>query len=325
MKVHRRELLRLAAGGAVLPFAWSSAEAQTYSTRPVHILVGFPAGGPVDIAARLIAPWLSERLGQTFIVENLPGQSGNLATEAVVRAPPDGSTLLLCGPVNTINTTLFPNLAFNFTRDIAPVASLFRVPLVLEVNPNVAARSVPEFLALARAQPGRIRVGYAGRGTPQHIGIELFKRMAGVDLTLVPYLGSPPALTDLLSGQVDAMFDPLPSSIAHIRRGALLPLAVTSLDRSEALPNVPSMSDYVPGYEAGSWFGIGAPKETPHGIIRRLNDAVNAGLSDLNIRARLAALGGTVTVQSATDFASFIAEETERFAELIRIAAITAE
>lgn len=325
MKFHRRELLRLAAGGAVLPFAWSCAGAQINPTRPVRILVGFPAGGPVDIAARLIAPWLSERLDQTFVVENLPGESGNLATEAVVRAPPDGSTLLLCGPVNTINTTLFQNLAFNFMLDISPVASLFRVPLVLEVNPNVAARTVPEFLALARAQPGRIKVGYAGRGTPQHIGIEMFKRMAGVDLTLVPYLGSPPALIALLSGQVDAMFDPLPSSIAHIRSGALLPLAVTSLDRSEALPDVPSMSDFVPGYQAGSWFGIGAPKDTPEGIIRRLNDAVNAGLSDLNIRARLADLGGTATPQSPSDFASFIAEETERFAELIRIAAISAE
>ena len=325
MKLHRRELLRLAAAGAVLPVAWSCARVQTYARRPARILVGFPAGGPVDIAARLIAPWLSGRLGQPFVVENLPGESGNLATAAVVSAPPDGSTLLLCGPVNTINTTLFPNLAFNFTRDIAPVASLFRVPLVLEVNPNIPARSVPEFLALARAQPGRIRVGYAGRGTPQHIGIELFERMAGVDLTLVPYLGSPPALADLLGGRVDAMFDPLPSSIAHIRRGALLPLAVTSLDRSQALPNVPSMSDFVPGYEAGSWFGLGAPKDTPHGIVGRLNDAVNAGLGDPGIRARLADLGGTPTAQSPADFASFIARETERFAELIRLAAITAQ
>ena len=325
MRFHRRELLRLAAGGAALPFISSFAAAHTNSTRPVRILVGFPAGGPVDIAARLIAPWLSARLGQPFAVENLPGESGNRAAEAVVRAPPDGSTLLLCGPVNTINTTLFRHLTFNFTRDIAPVASLFRVPLVLEVNPRVAARTVPEFLALARARPGRIRVGYAGRGTPQHIGIEMFKLMAGVDLTLVPYLGSPPALTDLLSGQVDAMFDPLPSSIAHIRRGALLPLAVTSRDRSEALPNVPSMSDFIPGYEAGSWFGIGAPRDTPEGVIRRLNDAVNAGLGDLSIRARLADLGGTATARSPGEFASFIAEETDRFAELIRIAAITAE
>lgn len=324
MDVHRREFLRFAAGGAVLPFAWQCTGAQTYPTGPVRIVVGFPAGGPVDIAARLIAPWLSEQFGQPFVVENLPGESGNLATKAVVNAPPDGSTLLLCGPVNTINTTLFQDLEFDFTRDIAPVASLFRVPLVVEVNPTIPARTVPEFLALAKAQPGKIKVGYAGRGTPQHIGIELFKMMAGVDLTLVPYLGSPPALADLLRGEVDAMFDPLPSSIAHIRGGKLLPLAVTSLTRSEAMPNVPPMSDFVPGYEAGSWFGIGAPKNTPARIIRRLNDAVNAGLGDLKIRARLAELGGTATPQSPSEFGSFISKETERFADVIRTAKITA-
>jgi tripartite-type tricarboxylate transporter receptor subunit TctC len=324
MDVHRRKFLRFAAGGAVLPFASQCTGAQTYPTGPVRILVGFPAGGPVDIAARLITPWLSEQFGQTFLAENLPGESGNLATKAVVKAPPDGSTLLLCGPVNTINTTLFQDLEFDFTRDIAPVASLFRVPLVVEVNPKIPARTVAEFLALAKAQPGKIKVGYAGRGTPQHIGIELFKMMAGVDLTLVPYLGSPPALADLLSGKVDAMFDPLPSSIAHIRGGKLLPLAVTSLTRSEAMPNVPSMSDFVPGYEAGSWFGIGAPKNTPAGIIRRLNDAVNVGLGDLKIGARLAELGGTATPKSPGEFGSFISKETERFADVIRTAKITA-
>jgi tripartite-type tricarboxylate transporter receptor subunit TctC len=322
--VHRRELLRFAAGGAVLPFAWQCAGAQTYPTGPVRILVGFPAGGPVDIAARLIAPWLSERFGQPFVVENLPGESGNLATKAAVNAPADGSTLLLCGPVNTINTTLFPNLGFDFTRDIAAVASLFGVPLIVEVNPSVPAHTVPEFLALARSQPGRIKVGYAGRGTPQHIGIELFKMMAGVDLTLVPYLGSPPALAALFSGEVDAMFDPLPSSIGHVRSGKLLPLAVTSLTRSEALPDVPPMSDFVPGYEAGSWFGLGAPKNTAESIIKRLNDAVNAGLGDLKIKARLAELGGTATPRSPSDFASFLARETERFALVIRKADITA-
>lgn len=324
MGVHRRELLRLAAGGAVLPFVWQCAGPQAYPTGPVRILAGFPAGGPVDIAARLIAPWLSGQFDRPFVVENLTGESGNLATKAVVNAPPDGSTLLLCGPVNTINTTLFPNLGFDFSRDIAPVASLFSVPLVIEVNPTIPARTVPEFLALAKAQPGKIKVGYAGRGTPQHIGIELFKMMAGVDFTLVPYLGSPPALADLLSGKVDAMFDPLPSSIAYIRGGKLLPLAVTSPSRSEAMPNVPPMSDFVPGYEAGSWFGIGAPKNTPAGIIRRLNDAVNAGLGDPKIRARLAQLGGTATPQSPGEFGSFISKETERFADVIHTAKITA-
>jgi tripartite-type tricarboxylate transporter receptor subunit TctC len=324
MDVHRRELLRLAAGGAVLPFVWQCTGARTYPTGPVRILVGFPAGGPVDIAARLIAPWLSEQLGQPFEVENLPGESGNVATKAVVNAPPDGSTLLLCGPVNAINTTLFQNLGFDFTRDIAPVASLFGVPLVIEVNPSVPARTVPEFLALAKSRPGRVKVGYAGRGTPQHIGIELFQMMAGVDFTLVPYLGSPPALVDLLSGKVDAMFDPLPSSIAHIRDGRLIPIAVTSLSRSEALPNVPPMSEFVPGYEAGSWFGLVAPKSTPDSIIKRLNNAVNAGLGDFKIKARLAELGATSTPQSPSDFASFLGKETERFAVVIRAAKITA-
>lgn len=324
MGVHRRELLRLAAGGFVLPFAGQSAGGRSYPAGPVRIIAGFPGGGPVDIAARLIAPWLSEHFGRPFVVENLTGESGNLATKAVVNAPPDGSTLLLCGPVNTINTTLFPNLRFNFSRDIAPVASLFSVPLVVEVNPTVPARTVREFLALARAQPGKIKVGYAGRGTPQHVGIELFKMMAGVDVTLVPYLGSPPALADLLIGKVDAMFDPLPSSIAYIRGGKLLPLAVTSPTRSAALPHVPPMRDFVPGYEAGSWFGIGAPKSTPAGIIRRLNDAVNAGLGSRKIRARLAELGGTATPRSPSEFGSFIATETERFAGVIRKAKITA-
>lgn len=325
MGVHRRELLRLAAGGAVLPFIAQCAGPQIYPTGPTRILVGFPAGGPVDIAARLIAPWLSEQFSRPFVVENLPGESGNLATKAVVSAPPDGSTLLLCGPVNTINTTLFQNLGFDFSRDIAPVASLFSVPLVVEVNPNFPIQSVPEFLALAKSQPGRIRVGYAGRGTPQHIAIELFKMMAGVDLTLVPYLGSPPVLADLLRGKVDAMFDPLPSSIGHIRRGSLRPLAVTSLARSRALPHVPTMSDFVPGYQAGSWFGIGAPKNTPDAIVRRLNDAVNAGLGDPNIKARLAELGGTSTAQSKSEFGAFLANETERFALVIRTAKITAQ
>ena len=324
MGVYRRELLRLAAGGTVLPFVGQCAGSQIFPTGPIRILVGFPAGGPVDIAARLIAPWLSEQFGQPFVVENLPGESGNLATKAVVNAPPDGSTLLLCGPVNTINTTLFENLGFDFSRDITPVASLFSVPLVVEVNPSFQAHSVPEFLALAKSQPGRIEVGYAGRGTPQHIAIELFKLMAGVDITLVPYLGSLPVLADLLRGEVDAMFDPLPSSIAHIRRGKLVPLAVTSLTRSEALPNVPTMSDFVPGYEAGSWFGIGAPKKTPDNIVRRLNEAVNAGLGDLKIKVRLAELGGTATAKSPRDFAKFLAKETERFALVIRTAKITA-
>jgi tripartite-type tricarboxylate transporter receptor subunit TctC len=241
-----------------------------------------------------------------------------------VKAVPDGHTLLLCGPVNTINTTLFPNLDFNFTRDITPVASISRVPLVVVVNPTVEARTVPEFLALAKAHPGQIKVAYAGRGTPQHIGIELFKIMAGVDLTLVPYLGSAPALADLLSGKLHAMFDPIPSSITHINSGKLIPLAVTSVTPSEALPDVPVMSDFVPGYEAGSWFGIGAPKSTPDSVISWLNAEVNAGLSDPKIKARLAELGATVTPLSSAEFGLFVASETERFATVIRKAGISA-
>jgi tripartite-type tricarboxylate transporter receptor subunit TctC len=323
MKLARREFLRMAAGGVAIPFTSPIAWAQAYPTGPVRILVGFPPGGAVDVAARVISPWLSEQLGQPFRVENLPGESGNLATRAVAKAPPDGSTLLLCGPVNTINTILFQNLDFDFTRDIAPVASISRVPLVVEVNPTVEARTVAEFLALAKAHPGRLKVAYAGRGTPQHIGIELFKMMAGVDLTLVPYLGSAPALADLLNGQVDAMFDPMPSSIAHIRSGRLIPLAMTSPTRSEALPNVPAMSEFIPGYEAGSWYGIGAPKNTPDHVIRTLNREINAGLSDPKIKARLADLGATAIPQSPADFGSFIASETERFATVIRTARIT--
>lgn len=322
MDVHRRGLLRFAAGGAALPFVWQCTGARTYPAGPVRILAGFPAGGPVDIAARLIAPWLSAQLGQPFAVENLTGESGNRATRAVVDSPPDGSTLLLCGPVNAINTTLFPGLGFDFSRDIAPVASLFGVPLVVEVNPGVPARTVPEFLALARSRP--IKVGYAGRGTPQHIAIERFRMMAGVDLALVPYLGSPPALADLLDGKVDAMFDPLPSSIGLVRAGKLRPLAVTGPARSDALPDVPAMSAFVPGYEAGSWFGIGAPRNTPESIVKTLNDAVNAGLGDPKIRARVAAIGGTATPRSPADFAAFIASETDRFAQVIHAAKITA-
>jgi tripartite-type tricarboxylate transporter receptor subunit TctC len=298
--------------------------AQAYPSRPVRVVVGFPPGGPVDIAARVIGPWLSERLRQPFVVENLPGESGNIATREVVKAAADGYTLLLCGPVNTINTTLFERLEFDFTRDIAPVASLSRVPLVVEVSPSVEVRTVPELLTHAKANPGKLKVAYAGNGTPQHIGIELFKMMAGVDLTLVPYLGSAPALADLLSGQVQVMFDPMPSSITHIRNGALIPLAVTTPVPSEALPNVPAMNDFVPGYEAGSWFGIGAPKNTPPDLVGRLNTEVNAGLADPQIKARLADMGATAIPGSPADFGAFIGRETEKYAKVIHAANIKA-
>ena len=323
MVTRRRVVLALGAGALVVPFIPTITRAQAYPTRPVRIIVGFPQGGPVDIAARVISPWLSERLGQPFVVENHPGESGNIATGEVVKAPPDGYTLLLCGPVNTINTTLFEHLDFNFTRDIAAVASISRVPLVVEVNPSVAMRTVPEFLAYAKANPGKLKVAYAGNGTPQHIGIELFKMMAGVDLSLVPYAGSAPALADLLGGQVQVMFDPMPSSIGYIRSGKLIPLAVTTPTRSEALPNVSAMSDFVPGYEAGSWFGIGAPNKTPADIVNRLNTEVNAGLADPKIKARLADLGATAMPGSPADFGAFIVRETEKYRKVIREAKIT--
>ena len=298
------------------------AQAETYPSRPVRIVVGFPAGGPVDLAARVIGPWLTEQLGQPFVVENMPGQSGNLATREVVRATPDGYTLLLCGPVNAINTTLFAGLDFNFAKDVTAVASISRVPLVVEVHPSVQARSVPEFLALARARPGGLRVAYAGKGTPQHLGIELFKTMAGVNLTLVPYLGSTPALADLLEGRVDAMFDPLPSSIAHIRAGRLVPLAVTTHEPSQALLNVPSMDAFVPGYEASSWFGLVAPKGTPATIVERLNEAVASGLADTTVRSKLTDMGAVPMSSSADGFGRFIASETERYGAIIKAAGL---
>ena len=322
MELSRRRLLHLTAGAATLSALSGSVRAQDYPSKEVRILVGFPAGGNLDIAARIVAPWLSERLGQAFVVENQPGESGNLATRQVVKSPPDGYTLLLCGPVNTINTTLYENLDFNFTRDTAPVASIGRVPLVVEVNPAVPVRSVPEFIAYAKANPGKLKVAYAGNGTPQHIGIELFKMKTGIDMTGVPYLGSTPALADLLSGQVQVMFDTVPSSIDHIRAGRLIPLAVTGSIRLGVLPDVPKMSDFVPGYEAGSWFGICAPKNTPADITDRLNEAINAGLTDPKIKARLADLGATVMSSSPLDFGAFINTETEKYAEVIRAAGI---
>jgi tripartite-type tricarboxylate transporter receptor subunit TctC len=258
------------------------------------------------------------------LVENRPGASGNTATADVVRAAPDGYTLLLCGPVHAINTTLFENLDFNFSRDIAPVASIARVPLVVEVNPSVPARSVPELIAYARNNPGRLRVAYAGAGTPQHIAIELFQVMAGVRMTLVPYPGSAPALADLLRGEAQAMFDPVPSSMPHIRAGRLLPLATTGPERAEILSELPAVSEFVPGYEAGSWFGLGAPRDMPGSIVDALNAAVNDALADDSIRARFRELGATVMPGSPAQFGEFIAAETEKYARVIRMANIRA-
>jgi tripartite-type tricarboxylate transporter receptor subunit TctC len=324
MHIRRSEFLRLMAAAMVTVALPRTSAAQVYPVRPVRLVVGFPPGGPVDIAARVIAPWLAERLGQPFIVENQPGESGNGATRAVVRSAPDGYTLLVCGPVNTINTALFEDLDFDFGRDIVPVASLWRVPLVIEVHPSVSARTLPELIAYGRANPGKIRVGFAGRGTPQHVAIELFRAMADVDLTLVPYLGSAPALADLLAGRIDAMFDPMPSSIAHIKSGRLVPLAVTTPSASEVLPGVPVASATVPGYEAGSWFGLGTPRGTPAGVVAMLNREVNAAFENAAIKARILELGATALPGSSSQFADFVAVETEKYARVIRTMKVSA-
>jgi tripartite-type tricarboxylate transporter receptor subunit TctC len=299
--------------------------AQTYPTKQVRIIVGFAAGGPNDILARLIGQWLSDRLGQQFIVENRPGAGSNIATEAVVRAPPDGYTLLLVGSPNAINATLYDKLNFNFIRDIAPVASFIRGALVMVVHPSVPAKTVPEFIAYAKANPGKLSYGSGGVGGITHITAELFKMMAGVVMVHVPYRGVAPALTDLLGGQVQVLFANPAQSIQYIRAGKLRALAITTAARSEALPDIPTVGESVPGYEASSIFGFGAPKNTPAEVIDKLNKEINAGLADPKIKARLADLDGTVLVGSPADFAKLIAEETEKWCKVIRAANIKPE
>jgi tripartite-type tricarboxylate transporter receptor subunit TctC len=313
----RRRLLQIIAASA-LPFAPKVSWGEAYPSGQVRLLVGFPMGGPVDIAARMIGAWLSRRLGQPFVVDNQVGESGNVATRSLVRAAPDGYTLLVCGPVNVINQTLFPSLDFRFPRDITPVAGLFRVPLLVEVNPALPIESASDFLTYAKANSGKLRIAYAGVGTPQHVGIELFEAMAGVDLTLVPFAGSTPALEAVLAGKADAMFDPLPSSVGLARTGKLRPLAVTTLERSEALPGVPSMSEFVPGYEASSWFGIVAPKDTPAPIVAQLNAAIDEGVGDAEILKDIRAIGGMVMPGTAEDFARFLASEADKYSKMIR-------
>jgi len=291
----------------------------------VRIIVGFAAGGPADIVARLIGQWLSERLGQQFVVENRTGAATNIATEAVVRAPADGYTLLFVTAAATINTTLYEKLSFNLSRDIVPVAGLIRAPSVLEVNLSVPAKTVPEFIAYAKANPGKLTMASGGIGAPSHVFGELFKFMTGVNLVHVPYRGAAPAVTDLVAGQVQVYFDPIPNSIGYIRAGKVRPLAITSTTRSEALPDVPTVSEFVPGYEASFWFGIGAPKATPAEIVDKLNKEINAALADPKMKARLADLGGTVLAGSPADFGKFIADETEKWAKVIKSAGIKAE
>jgi tripartite-type tricarboxylate transporter receptor subunit TctC len=322
MKLPRRTFLHLATGAAALPFVSRVARAQAYPSRPVRIIVGFTAGGNFDLTARLIGQWLSQRLGQQFIVENRPGAGTNMATEAVVRAPADGHTLLLGGAVNAINATLYEKLNFDFLRDIAPVAGVIRFPNVVDLNPSFPAKTIPEFIAYAKANPGKVNMASSGKGTSQHLSGELFKMMTGVDLIHVPYRGAPQALTDLIGGQVQVSFDPLPPAIELIKSGKVRALAVTTSTRSEALPDIPTVGEFVPGYEASGWNGIVAPKNTPVDIIQKLNNEINAALADPGIKAKLGDLGGIAVNGSAADFGKFIADETEKWGKVIKFAGI---
>ncbi len=323
MKLSRRRFLHLAAGAAVLPAPSRIALAESYPARPVRIIVGFPAGTSSDITARLIAQWLSERLGQQFIVENRTGAGTNIAADAVVHASPDGYMLLWITQTNAINATLYNALNFNFDSDIQPVASILRVPAVMMVNPSVPANNVPEFIAYAKANPGKINMSSPGIGSINHVAGELFKMMAGVDLVHIPYRSS--QFPDLLGGQVQVTFNPLPSSLDFIRSGKLRGLAVTSAARSDTLPDVPTVGEVLPGYEATAWFGIGAPKNTSAEIVDKLNEAINAGLADRQFKARLVDLGGVPAPMSAAEFGNFIASETEKWAKVIKFANIKPE
>jgi tripartite-type tricarboxylate transporter receptor subunit TctC len=325
MKLPRRKFLHLAASAAALPALPHVASALDYPTRPVHLLVGFAAGGPLDTSARLIGQRLSERLGQPFVIENRPGAGSNLATEIVARAPPDGYTLLEASAANAWNAALYDNLSFNFIRDIALVAGVRRAAGVMEVNPSVPVRTVPEFIAYAKANPGKINMATGGAGSAPHLYGELFKTMAGVDLVAVNYRGSALALPDLIAGQVQVMFDVVISSIGHIRAGKLRPLGVTTTTRLEVLPDVPPISDFLPGYEASSWDGIGAPANTPPEIVGILNKQVNAALADPTFKARLADLGAEPFAGSPAEFGKFIVDYTEKWGKVIRATGIKAE
>jgi tripartite-type tricarboxylate transporter receptor subunit TctC len=317
--------LHLAAGAAGAAAFPSMSSALDYPTRPVRIVVGFPAGQSADISARLLGQWLSDRLGQPFVIDNRPGASNSIATDLVVHSPPDGYTLLWISTSNYINASLYQNLPYNFIRDIAPVASATRSPLVMEVNPAVPATTVAEFIAYAKANPGKINMASGGNSNSTHMAGELFKMMTGLDMIHVPYRGSTPALTDLLAGQVQVMFDLLPSSIGHIRAGKLRALAVTTAERSEALPDVPTVADFVPGYEASAVGGIGAPRGTDPAIINVLNMQINAALADATIKSRYAALGGAPVPGSPAQFVKLIAAETEKWAKVIKFAGIKAD
>lgn len=323
--LRRRDFLRLAAGAGLLAGAAGTALAQTaYPARPVHVLLGFAAGGSSDVIGRLVCQHLSERLGRPFIFDNRPGAASNIATEFVAMEPADGYTLLWCTSANAINATLYQNLNFDFLRDFAPVGGTFRVPNVLEVHPSVPVKTVPEFIAYAKANPGKLNFASGGIGATQHMSAELFKFMTGVDMRHVPYRGSAPALIDLLSGQVQVMFDLLPASIGYIRAGKLRALAVTTATRSEALPDLPTIGQFVPGYEASTWNGVVAPKNTPADVIAKLNGEINAALADSTVKARLADLGATGFSTSPDEFGKFLAQEVEKWGKVIKFADVKA-
>jgi tripartite-type tricarboxylate transporter receptor subunit TctC len=318
MLLARRNLLRLAGATALSPAFSRIAGAQDYPTRPVRLIVGFPPGGGTDVAARLVGQWLSERLGQPIVIENRPGAGSNIATEAVVHAAADGYTLLLVSTAHAINATLYERLNYNFLRDIAPVAGFMRVPNVMEINPSLSATSVPEFIAYAKANPGNINMASGGNGTSQHLSGELFKMMTSLSIVHVPYRGSAPALTDLIGGRVQVMFGEMPSSIEFIKAGKLRALAVTTMTRSEALPDLPSVSDFVPGYESSAWYGVGAPKGTPVEIVEKLSKEIKAALADPKMKARLTSLGGTALGGSPSEFGTLIADETQKWAKVVK-------
>jgi len=319
---HRRHVLRLAAGAAALPAASRFAWAQDYPARPVRLIIGYPPGSGPDINARLIGQWLSERLGQPFVIDNRPGAGSNIGTEAVVRAPADGYTLLIAASANASNATLYDKLDFNFIRDIAPVASFTRAPFVMEVHPSVPTKTVPEFIAYAKGNPGRINMASSGNGTVPHLSGELFKMMTGVDMVHVPYRGGTAALVDLLRGQVQVRFGSLTESIQYIKDGKLRALAVTTASRSEVLPDIPTAGEFLPGYDASAWTGVGAPRNTPAEVIEKLNREINAGLADPKLKARFTDQGLAAFVGSPADFGKFIVDETEKWAKVVRTANI---
>src|SRR5262245_16589108 len=325
MKLPRRQFLRLTASAAALPVFSRVAWAQAYPTRPVRLVVPIAAGGTQDILARLIGQWLSERLGQQFVIDNRPGGGGNIGTEAVVRAPPDGYTLLLVSGANLINAALYDKLDFNFIRDIAPIAGIIRVPHVTVVHPSVPVKTLPEFIAYAKGYPGKVNMASGGTGTATHLTGELFKMMAGVDMVHVPYRGGGPAFADLLGGQVQVFFPTMVSSMEYVRAGSLRALAVTTATRSEALPDIPTVGEFVPGYEASTVYGLGAPKNTPTEVVDKLNREINAALADPKLKARLADVGGDALALSPADFGKLNVEESEKWSRVIRAANIKAE